>query len=500
MKKIIKIVLIVLIVLSCLPVADMTHGILSGSTALKMKLSDSFDTEIYDDGVLNTSDCEAKNRDTLQCEANYVLGADIDFTMVKTDKYSCKIESQVDDNRRVFYVSSRDCERLEYFYNDSKIQEAFSNSISGAYYDKATGLGVSGCKSVADYKSINCQISEHLYNGLKFSTVKKAGYDYDYIITIDGEKKIIWLTEAPFGESITDAIDFEENGQVPEDTSKDTNKDKDVFVPEKDDERIPEKETPEELKPTDVGIRISGCDGANDNSINCQVVSEIGVGVEFTIKKTQEFQRTVMAFVNGNYVEIYLRNNLSNNDFKLSFVYLYPDEEVVKSMIELDFLNGEIGESYPTYKNNWELYFENEKMNDAKTGYEIDRIVYNGTIGELPEIKEGFVVPGSEAEEFLYNTLKEYGFSDSELSNFLFQWLPYLEVNEYNLISFRNDWFGDEVAMRVYPTPDSIFRLLMVYQPLDERISIPKQEIVPFKRNGFTVIEMAGVEIANIEK
>ena len=329
MKKIIKIALIVLIVLSCFPVADMTHRVLAGSTALKMRLSDSDNKETYSKEVLNTSDCDAKNRDTLQCEANYVLGADIDFTMVKTDKYSCKIKSQVDGEKRVFYVTPRDCERLEYFYNDSEIEKSFTNTVLDAYYDKETGIGVSGCKYVSDYDSINCQIAQHLYNGIKFSTVKKAEYDYDYILTIDGVKKMIWLTEAPFGETITDAISFENSGYIPEDT----NKDKDVFVPEKDDERIPEKETPEELKPTDVDIRVSGCDGANDNSINCQVVGDIGVGVEFTIKKTQEFQRTVITRLNGNDIEIYLKNDFSNNDFKVSFTYVYPDEDIKNALI-----------------------------------------------------------------------------------------------------------------------------------------------------------------------
>ena len=501
MKKIIKIVLIVLIVLSFLPVADMTHRVLAGSTDLKMRLSDSDNKEIYSKEVLNTSDCDAKERDSLQCEANYILGAEIDFTMVKSDKYSCKIKSQVDGEKRVFYVTPRDCEKLEYFYNDSEIEKSFTNTVLDAYYDKETGIGVSGCKNVADYKSINCQIAQHLYKGIKFSTVKKAEYDYDYIFTIDGVKKMVWLTDAPFGETITDAISFENSGYIPEDISKDTNKDKDVFVPEKDDERIPEKETPEELKPTDVGIRVSGCDGANDKSIGCQVVGDIGVGVEFTIKKTQEFQRTVITRLNGSDVEIYLRNDFSNNDFKVSFTYIYPDEDIENVLMEVDFINGEMHEIHPgeVYDSRWSLYFENGKIYNADDGYEINEFVYDGIIGDLPEIKEGFVVRGSETEEFLYNTLVEYGFVDDEISDFLFNSMPYLAGNEYNLISFQNGWLEDEVDMLVYPTPDTMFRFLMVYQPLDKKILLPEQEIVPFERDGFTIVEMACVELANMD-
>lgn len=35
----------------------------------------------------------------------------------------------------------------------------------------------------------------------------------------------------------------------------------------------------------------------------------------------------------------------------------------------------------------------------------------------------------------------------------------------------------------------------MVYKPLDKAIDIPEQELEPFEREGFTVIEWGGAEM-----
>ena len=87
------------------------------------------------------------------------------------------------------------------------------------------------------------------------------------------------------------------------------------------------------------------------------------------------------------------------------------------------------------------------------------------------------------------------GLTEEEMNEFIVYWLPLMEHNKYNLISFQSDVYTDSAKLNITPTPDSMLRVFMAYVPLEEAVDIEPQELSTFERNGFTVVEWGGSKI-----
>ncbi|MBR3046165.1 MAG: hypothetical protein IKH27_12495 [Oscillospiraceae bacterium] len=70
-----------------------------------------------------------------------------------------------------------------------------------------------------------------------------------------------------------------------------------------------------------------------------------------------------------------------------------------------------------------------------------------------------------------------------------------MEHNAYNLISFQGDAYSNSAKLTVTPAPDSECRIFMAYVPLESPVEIEPQQLEPFERKGFAVVEWGGVEI-----
>ncbi|MBU3201845.1 hypothetical protein KPL48_21505 [Clostridium estertheticum] len=70
-----------------------------------------------------------------------------------------------------------------------------------------------------------------------------------------------------------------------------------------------------------------------------------------------------------------------------------------------------------------------------------------------------------------------------------------MKDNNYNLITFAGKEYEDLARLNISPKPDSMLRIMMVFKPLDKSIDVKKQELKPFIRKGFTVVEWGGTEI-----
>ena len=78
-------------------------------------------------------------------------------------------------------------------------------------------------------------------------------------------------------------------------------------------------------------------------------------------------------------------------------------------------------------------------------------------------------------------------------------WLPKMQDNEYNLISFQTDNYEDAAKLDITPKPDCIQRVFMTFKPLEKYEEVPEQKLEPFTRHGFSVIEWGGTEIGESE-
>ena len=81
------------------------------------------------------------------------------------------------------------------------------------------------------------------------------------------------------------------------------------------------------------------------------------------------------------------------------------------------------------------------------------------------------------------------------MNEFIVYWLPRMEHNAYNLISFQGAAYTDSARLDITPSPDSMLRVFMAYVPLEEAVDIQPQQLETFERKGFTVVEWGGSEI-----
>ena len=111
------------------------------------------------------------------------------------------------------------------------------------------------------------------------------------------------------------------------------------------------------------------------------------------------------------------------------------------------------------------------------------------------DFSEGFCVAGSDTESFLREKLKYMGLTEEEMNEFIVYWLPLMEHNKYNLISFQGDVYTNSAKLNITPAPDSLLRVFMAYVPLEEAVDIEPQQLETFERKGFTVVEWGGSKI-----
>lgn len=176
-------------------------------------------------------------------------------------------------------------------------------------------------------------------------------------------------------------------------------------------------------------------------------------------------------------------------------IYLYPEAETEVS-VSLGF-NGRLTSTYPDYKDGWRVIAAPDgTLTDPESGRRYYCLFWEGISNVGYDMSRGFVVPGGETESFLEDALCKLGLSDREANEFIIYWLPRMEGNEYNLISFQGNDYTDNAALTVTPAPDTVIRVFMAWRALDKPIEIEAQTLTSIPREGFTVVEWGGAEVS----
>ena len=174
-------------------------------------------------------------------------------------------------------------------------------------------------------------------------------------------------------------------------------------------------------------------------------------------------------------------------------IYLYPEEEMEVS-VKLDY-NGELMFTYPKYNDGWTVTARPDGTLIDKDGNEYSYLFWDGVCDVEYDLSKGYVIKGEDTATFLRDTLAKMGLTPREYNEFIVYWLPQMESNPYNLITFQTDAYTDNAVLDIDPTPDSMLRVFMVFKALDKPLEIEEPEIVPFERRGFCVVEWGGSEI-----
>lgn len=175
-------------------------------------------------------------------------------------------------------------------------------------------------------------------------------------------------------------------------------------------------------------------------------------------------------------------------------IYLYPEDETEVSVKpELDSV---LTCTYPEYKDGRKVLARPDgSLTDLETGKEYSYLFWEGITDTEFDLTEGFVVKGGDTAEFLQKTLTEMGLTPKEYNEFIVYWLPRMQGNPYNLITFQKETYTQSARFEVEPKPDSVLRVFMAFKALSEPAEVKAPEIVPFERKGFTLVEWGGTEI-----
>ena len=175
-------------------------------------------------------------------------------------------------------------------------------------------------------------------------------------------------------------------------------------------------------------------------------------------------------------------------------IYLYPEEETQVN-VKLDY-DGTLTSTYPSYENGWTVDAAPDgTLTDPSTGRQYYCLFWEGMTDTEYDFSTGFCVAGVDTAAFLEGALADLGLTEKEANEFIIYWLPKMEGNAYNLISFQREAYTDSAVLTIDPAPDTLIRVFMAWQGLDEPVEVQPQSLTAPERTGFTAVEWGGTEV-----
>ena len=178
---------------------------------------------------------------------------------------------------------------------------------------------------------------------------------------------------------------------------------------------------------------------------------------------------------------------------KKPVIYLYPEAET-QVTVNLD-LNGDLTCTYPAYGEGWTVTASPDGTLTDENGQTYNYLYWEGIQEASYDFSQGFCVAGQDTASFLEDTLADLGLTRREANEFMVYWLPMMEENPYNLISFQSEAYTDGAVLTVTPEPDTLLRVFMAWKPLETPIDITPQTFTAPDRTGFTEVEWGGAQV-----
>ena len=191
-------------------------------------------------------------------------------------------------------------------------------------------------------------------------------------------------------------------------------------------------------------------------------------------------------------------------------VYLYGEDPLVQAQVKLTLNASDLTVAWPEADRTsganeyiWDVYASEDGTVYDMEGNEYSYIFWEATDYGEHDFSQGFCVKGEDTAEFLRTTLSEIGLTPKEYNEFIVYWVPRMQDNAYNLISFEGldpqDSYNTICPLSVTDAQgnaaDSMLRVLMAWKPLDAPVEIEPQTFTAFEREGFTVVEWGGTEV-----
>lgn len=176
-------------------------------------------------------------------------------------------------------------------------------------------------------------------------------------------------------------------------------------------------------------------------------------------------------------------------------IYLYP-QTPTQCSVQLT-LKGELTCTYPNHGatgwNNFTAYPDGTLV--FPDGKEYYALYWEGLQDTKWDFSQGFCVPGKDTAAFLEWALAEQGLTRREANEFIVYWLPLMQDNPYNVISFQTTAYTDGAVLDINPAPDCLLRIFMAYYPTEGEVDMEPQSFEAVSRVGFTVVEWGGSQV-----
>ena len=148
------------------------------------------------------------------------------------------------------------------------------------------------------------------------------------------------------------------------------------------------------------------------------------------------------------------------------------------------------------YTDGWTVTAAPDGTLTGQDGRENYCLFWEGTPSWEYDLSTGFCVRGEDTAAFLEEALADLGLTDREANEFLIYWLPQLEGNAYNLLSFQTTSYTDHARLTVNPQPDTVLRVFLAFMALEEPVDVEPQILTAPAREGFTLVEWGGCQVS----
>lgn len=210
-------------------------------------------------------------------------------------------------------------------------------------------------------------------------------------------------------------------------------------------------------------------------------------------KKGRKIALLFLAILIALMIAVLVLHSENNKAVRKPVIYLYP-EETIDVSVKLDFA-GKLTCTYPSYQDGWTVTAQPDGTLSDADGKVYNYLYWEGKDDSAYDMSKGFCVKGSETAAFLEEALAKLGLTRREANEFIVYWLPLMEENAYNVISFQKEAYTDRAGLQISPEPDTVIRVFMAWYGSKKPVEIPAQELTAPERTGFTVIEWGGSEI-----
>jgi hypothetical protein len=199
-------------------------------------------------------------------------------------------------------------------------------------------------------------------------------------------------------------------------------------------------------------------------------------------------------------INFYASNNPEIMVVDKPVIYLYSEKSLDVN-IQLDF-DGDYTFTYPQYNGGWELTVGNNGVLSKNTNLSYPYLFWEGEMVKqdfltVNEEVYGFLVDTDTCNNFLETSLRQLGLNSTESTDFITFWGPQLCKKKYAFVQFLvDDDYDDNIAgIHVNPQPESMRRVFVLISPMENEpigMKYKTQELPPFERIGFSLIEWGG--------